>query len=128
MPAIHLETSIDAPPEIVFDAARDVTVHIESARDTGERAVAGVTHGPMDLGDTVTWEARHFGRGPFPIDASRAPLRDVADRHANDRRLRVRGTARSCRIHRIAGPDAVPAAVPRAARGRAQAVGGVEGA
>ncbi|TMB97733.1 MAG: SRPBCC family protein [Chloroflexi bacterium] len=61
MPGIHLETSIDAPPDIVFDAARDVTVHIESARDTGERAVAGVTHGPMDLGDTVTWEARHFG-------------------------------------------------------------------
>ncbi|MFI6763864.1 cyclase [Micromonospora sp. NPDC050417] len=26
-----------------------------------ERVVAGVAHGPMALGETVTWAARHFG-------------------------------------------------------------------
>jgi ligand-binding SRPBCC domain-containing protein len=30
-------------------------------RSSGERIVAGVTSGSMDLGDTVTWQARHFG-------------------------------------------------------------------
>lgn len=29
--------------------------------DSGERAVAGVTNGRIDLGETVTWRARHFG-------------------------------------------------------------------
>jgi len=45
----------------VFDLGRDVDAHAKSAAQTGERAIAGVTHGLMGLGDTVTWEARHFG-------------------------------------------------------------------
>ena len=28
---------------------------------SGERIVAGVANGSMKLGDTVTWQARHFG-------------------------------------------------------------------
>lgn len=61
MPVIKLETFIDAPQAICFDLARSVDVHMASTDGTGERAVAGRTHGLMELGDTVTWEAKHFG-------------------------------------------------------------------
>jgi ligand-binding SRPBCC domain-containing protein len=61
MPTIHLETFIRAPRELCFDLARSVDVHMASTSDTGERAVAGVTSGMMNLGDEVTWEAVHFG-------------------------------------------------------------------
>jgi ligand-binding SRPBCC domain-containing protein len=60
MPVIRLETFIRAPIEICFDLARDVEVHMASTADTGERAVAGVTSGMMELNDEVTWEARHL--------------------------------------------------------------------
>jgi ligand-binding SRPBCC domain-containing protein len=29
--------------------------------DSGERAIGGVTSGVLQLGDAVTWKARHFG-------------------------------------------------------------------
>lgn len=60
MPVIHLETFIRAPVEICFDLSRDVDVHTASTSITNERAVAGVTHGMMQLGDEVTWEATHL--------------------------------------------------------------------
>ena len=61
VPTIHLETRIAAPPEQCFDMARSVDLHMGSMAHTGERAIAGVTEGLMGPGDTVTWEARHFG-------------------------------------------------------------------
>lgn len=61
MKTIVLETLIDASPEVCFDVSIDVDVHMESTRHTGERIVAGVSSGTMKLGDTVTFEARHFG-------------------------------------------------------------------
>ncbi len=61
MPVIKLEILINAPPEIVFDLARDVNIHTDSLTQTGERAVAGVTSGLIGSGETVTWEAVHFG-------------------------------------------------------------------
>ncbi|MBA3767215.1 MAG: SRPBCC family protein [Acidobacteria bacterium] len=60
MPTIHLETFIRAPVELCFDLSRSVDVHMASTSNTGERAVAGVTSGMMNLGDEVTWEATHF--------------------------------------------------------------------
>lgn len=36
-------------------------MHIESTKQTGERAVAGRTSGFIELGETVTWRAKHFG-------------------------------------------------------------------
>ncbi len=60
MPIIHLETFIRAPVEICFDLSRDVDVHAASTSITNERAVAGVTHGMLQLGDQVTWEATHL--------------------------------------------------------------------
>jgi ligand-binding SRPBCC domain-containing protein len=61
MSIIRVEIDINAPPDVCFDMARSVDAHIESARTTGERAVAGVTSGLLNLGDEVTWRARHFG-------------------------------------------------------------------
>lgn len=61
MPTIRLEIFIKAPIELCFDLARNVEVHMASTSSTGERAVAGVTSGPLELNDTVTWEAKHLG-------------------------------------------------------------------
>src|SRR5215469_4327067 len=61
MPTIYLETYIEAPIERCFDLALSVDLHQLSVADTHERPIAGVTSGIMSLGDTVTWEAVHFG-------------------------------------------------------------------
>ena len=61
VPTIRLETYIDASPERCFDLSLSVDLHRHSVAHTHERPVAGVTSGVMKLGDTVTWEAVHFG-------------------------------------------------------------------
>lgn len=61
MPVIYLETFIEAPIETCFDYARNVEAHMKSTEETKERAVDGVTTGVMENGDSVTWEAVHFG-------------------------------------------------------------------
>src|SRR5436305_12653501 len=59
---LMIETLIAAPPEAVFDLARDVSAHTRSASFTGERAVdPGRTEGLLELGDLVTFEGVHFG-------------------------------------------------------------------
>src|ERR1700678_251012 len=54
-------TEIYAPIERVFDLARSVDLHVRSASDTGETAVAGVTSGLLELDQEVTWRGKHFG-------------------------------------------------------------------
>ena len=61
MPVIELTTVIRAPRERVFDLARSIDAHQDSAGGTEERAVAGVTKGLIGMDGEVTWEARHFG-------------------------------------------------------------------
>jgi len=61
MPTIILETLIDATLERCFDLSRDIGLHTRSMGHTGEKAVAGRTTGLIGLGETVTWEAKHFG-------------------------------------------------------------------
>ncbi len=61
MALIRLETYINAPIERCFDLSLSVDLHRYSVAHTHERPVAGVTSGVMKLGDTVTWEAVHFG-------------------------------------------------------------------
>lgn len=55
-----METLIKAPIERCFDLARSVDAHLGSTSRTGERVVAGRTHGLLGAGDSVTWEARHL--------------------------------------------------------------------
>lgn len=61
MPTIRLETYIHAPPERCFDLSLSVDLHAQSQAYAHERPIAGVLAGGMRLGDTVTWEAVHFG-------------------------------------------------------------------
>jgi ligand-binding SRPBCC domain-containing protein len=61
MAVITTLTEIRAPAGRVFDLARSVDFHVRSAGSTQETAVAGVTHGLLNLGDEVTWRGRHFG-------------------------------------------------------------------
>lgn len=61
MPIIELATHISAPIERCFDVARSIDVHVASTRQTGETAIAGRTSGLIELGESVTWRAKHFG-------------------------------------------------------------------
>ncbi|WP_310554866.1 SRPBCC family protein [Flavobacterium sp.] len=61
MTAIHLTTIINAPKQIVFDLSRNIDVHQDSASNTNETAIAGVTSGLINLNETVTWRGKHFG-------------------------------------------------------------------
>jgi ligand-binding SRPBCC domain-containing protein len=61
VPIIKTITEIRAPAERVFDLCRSVDLHVRSAGATGERAIAGVTMGLLELGDEVTWRGKHFG-------------------------------------------------------------------
>ncbi len=61
MTTIQLCTIIQAPLESVFDAARNIDLHMNSAKKTKEKAIAGRTSGLIDLYETVTWKGKHFG-------------------------------------------------------------------
>jgi ligand-binding SRPBCC domain-containing protein len=61
MPRILLETTINAPIERVFDLARSIDLHKLSTKGTNEEAIAGKTSGLIELNESVTWRAKHFG-------------------------------------------------------------------
>ena len=61
MTHIEVTTAIAAPAERVFDVSLEIEVHTASMAHSGEQAIGGITSGGMTLGDTVTWQARHFG-------------------------------------------------------------------
>ena len=61
MPDITLRTVIAATAEACFDLSLSVDAHTRSMGGSRERAVAGITSGVLAAGDSVTWEARHFG-------------------------------------------------------------------
>jgi ligand-binding SRPBCC domain-containing protein len=61
MPKIELEITVNAPAERVFDLARCIDLHAESMDKYREKTVSGVTSGLINEGETVTWEAVHFG-------------------------------------------------------------------
>lgn len=61
MAAIHLTTKIKADKPIVFDVSRNIDFHQQSLSHTSEKAIAGRTSGLIELGETVTWQGKHFG-------------------------------------------------------------------
>jgi ligand-binding SRPBCC domain-containing protein len=61
MPILELATHINAPIGQCFDLARNIDVHVASTQHTGETAIAGRTSGLIELGESVTWRAKHFG-------------------------------------------------------------------
>ena len=56
-----IQTVAAVDPDVLFDLSLDVDAHLASMRDSGERAIGGVTSGRIGLGESVTWRARHFG-------------------------------------------------------------------
>lgn len=61
LPTIHQTVQIAAPSEMVFDLARSIDLHVESTIQTGERVVGGRKTGLIELNESVTFEAVHFG-------------------------------------------------------------------
>lgn len=61
MPVIKIETIVHAPIERVFDLSRSIDLHTKSASKSGEEAIGGRTGGLINLGETVTWRAKHLG-------------------------------------------------------------------
>ncbi len=61
MPRIELRTEIKANKEIVFDLSRSIDLHKISTEHTNEEAIAGKTSGLIELNESVTWKAKHFG-------------------------------------------------------------------
>jgi ligand-binding SRPBCC domain-containing protein len=58
---IELSLLVAAPASRCFDLARSIDAHIHSTATTGERAIGRRTTGLLELGDEVTWRARHLG-------------------------------------------------------------------
>jgi ligand-binding SRPBCC domain-containing protein len=58
---VRVETFLPASPSVCFDLARNTDVHMETAAGSGERVVSGPGRPLLELGDEVTFEARHFG-------------------------------------------------------------------
>lgn len=61
MPRIELNTEICAPIDVVFDLSRSIDFHVLSTGKTKEKAIAGKTSGLIELNESVTWKATHFG-------------------------------------------------------------------
>jgi len=61
MTTINLVTEIKADKKIVFDLSRNIDVHQTSMTASREKAIAGRTSGLINMDETVTWEAKHFG-------------------------------------------------------------------
>lgn len=61
MPSIELQTKIKADINTVFDLSRSIDLHKISTHHTHEQAIAGKTSGLIELDDSVTWKAKHFG-------------------------------------------------------------------
>lgn len=58
---IELETIIECEINKCFDLTRDIDIHKLSTERTNEIAIAGRRTGLCELGDNITWEAKHFG-------------------------------------------------------------------
>lgn len=61
MPTIELQLEINAKKDIVFDLARSIDLHKLSTQQTNEEAIAGKTTGLIEINESVTWRAKHFG-------------------------------------------------------------------
>ncbi|UOQ71051.1 SRPBCC family protein [Hymenobacter cellulosilyticus] len=61
MAIIEVETRIQASPRLCYTLALSVDLHSISAQKTQESIVGGIRSGVLQLGDVVTFRARHFG-------------------------------------------------------------------
>ena len=77
MTTINLITKINASKQVVFDLSRNIDVHQNSASNTNEKAIAGITFGLINFNETVTWRGKHFGI--YLTHKSRMTVMDLYD-------------------------------------------------
>ncbi len=58
---MQFQTLINAPLERCFDLARNIDLHLKSMQSSQEEVIAWRKAGLINLGETVTWKAKHFG-------------------------------------------------------------------
>jgi len=58
---IRVETVIDASASRCFDLARSLSAHVSTTGSSHERVVSEHSHDLLEMGEEVTFEARHFG-------------------------------------------------------------------
>jgi ligand-binding SRPBCC domain-containing protein len=58
---VEVVTIIAAPIERCFDLSRSLAAHTETTASTGERVLLGPGRDLLELGDEVTFEAKHLG-------------------------------------------------------------------
>ena len=61
MAFIEIETKIQADIKTCFDLARNIDFHQDSLKHSNEKAIAGKMSGLIELGEWVSWEAKHLG-------------------------------------------------------------------
>ncbi|HLG39034.1 MAG TPA: SRPBCC family protein [Chitinophagaceae bacterium] len=61
MKRIELHTFISAPAERCFLLSLSVDLHLMHGKNESERVAEGRTSGILREGETITWEAKHFG-------------------------------------------------------------------
>lgn len=61
MVTVRVVTEIAARPQRCFDLVRSLDAHLDTAKDTGERIVAGRSAGLLGPSERVTFEAKHLG-------------------------------------------------------------------
>jgi ligand-binding SRPBCC domain-containing protein len=61
MPIIELETLVRSDIGTCFDLSRSIDLHQVSTAQTNEKVIAGRMNGLINLNETVTWKATHFG-------------------------------------------------------------------
>jgi len=61
MPRIEIKTEIHSEKKKCFDLARNIEIHQESLKYSGEKAIGGRMKGLIEKGEWVTWEAKHLG-------------------------------------------------------------------
>lgn len=61
MVKIVLKTIINSPMERCFNLSRSIDLHVDSMKLSNEKVIAGRRSGLIELYETVSWKATHFG-------------------------------------------------------------------
>src|SRR5688500_2546359 len=87
MSYIHVTTFIEAPVERVFQLSRSMKLHQHSMSAYGQEAIQQPSSGLINLGETVTWKAKHLFRIRFlkvKVTAMQAPFSFVEEQVLGD--------------------------------------------
>ena len=62
MVRFELTSVMPVEADVAFDLSLSIDLHVDSFARSHEQAVGGIVEGQIQLGEFVTWRARHFGR------------------------------------------------------------------